>query len=108
MDTRLKTFEEVIRQHFEFLLSLGFEAPIFAGSNSGIRTKTATFQGTTGRVETTLTLGYMGDETISTVVQTLDCTQDIGSRTAHTAFQMRKAVALHAAAVEKLFKLPST
>jgi hypothetical protein len=50
----------------------------------------------------------MGDEIISTVVQTLDGAQDIGSRTAHTAFQMRKAAALHAAAVEKLFKLPST
>jgi hypothetical protein len=50
----------------------------------------------------------MGDETISTLVQTLDSTQDIGSRTAHTAFQMRKAVALHAAAVVEVLQLPST
>jgi hypothetical protein len=55
-------------------------------------------------VETALTLGYMGEETVRTVLQTVDGREEIGYGTAHTAFQMRKALDAQAGALADAIK----
>jgi hypothetical protein len=104
VDARLKSFEAETRNRFDFLVAAGFDPPRFVQSDRGIRSITATYRRSDALVETALTLGYMGEETVRTVLQTVDGREELGCGTAHTAFQMKKALETQAGALAQAIK----
>ncbi|MFC4885062.1 hypothetical protein ACFPK5_07670 [Streptomyces beijiangensis] len=57
-------------------------------------------------VETRLTLGYMGEHDVHTSLLWIDddCKVEVGTTTAHTGYQMRRGLDIHARAVPALLQ----
>ncbi|WP_328989716.1 hypothetical protein OG394_26095 [Kribbella sp. NBC_01245] len=99
MDARIKTFAAEARQRFDFLLDAGFSEPLFHGPEGHPVVLTLTYARSGARVDVSLVLAHMGEEDVSTTLRTATAHIETGPTTAHTAYQMRRALDHQAAAI---------
>jgi hypothetical protein len=105
VDIREKTFADEAIKHLDFLKSqCGFTGPdVSRGESPGTTVSVRYYRGGT-TIEASLVLWYIGEEYVATtqIADAPDGTErrtKIGSNTAHTGYQMRRALKLQAEAV---------
>ena len=104
MDVRLKSFRAEALVAFDFLVDGGFLPNAATEPAAGTRpmSVSVTFQGPRARVETSLVLGHMGEEYVVTTIETTDSRQGIEPAVAHKGHEMKKALSVQAAEVQRL------
>lgn len=95
----MKTFAGEVRLRFGFLLDAGFSEPTLDGPGGQPVVLTLTYVRSDARVDVSLVLAYMGEEDVSTTLRTTTGHIETGPATAHTAYQMRRALDHQAAAI---------
>lgn len=102
MDWRLKTFESQATVAFAYLLDQGFIAT--AESSPDVNRRPATvavrFISADATVETTLSLGFAGEDGVHTTVLMTDGSSEFGSSVAHKGHEIQKALGAQAAQVQ--------
>lgn len=98
MDWRVKNFESEARAAFAFLCDEGFLVATDSAADLNRRPASITvrFAGSDTTVETSLVLGFAGEDAIQTSVRTPTVSSDFGPTVAHKGHEMRKALRAHA------------
>jgi len=101
VDWRGKSFESEARAAFAALTDQGFTVDSEPAADWRRRPAkiTVRFQGGQETVETSLVLGFAGEDGVQTVLHTTTGSSDFGPTVAHSGHQMKKALAEHAEAV---------
>jgi hypothetical protein len=107
VDARVKTFVREAPDRMRFLQAeFGFTGPEAVPDESGVYPllRRVRFERRDVAVEVSLVLSYMGDEYVASDLIVLDDTgstrrTSIGHNTAHTGYQMRRALDLQAKAI---------
>jgi hypothetical protein len=96
VDHRIKTFEEEARGAFAALTSRGFQVESSELGTPDRRPFTKTVRFTRGLdwVATSLTLGFMGEDAVSTVVELNGTHRELPPAVAHKGHEMRNALAV--------------
>jgi hypothetical protein len=110
MDVRVKTFVRQAADRLGFLRTeFGFTAPEVVPHETGVYPllRRLRFERADLAIEVSLVLSYMGEEYVALDLVTADDSgsihrTEIGSGTAHTGYQMRRALDLQAKAVRKV------
>ncbi|MFN8191856.1 MAG: hypothetical protein U0R78_15730 [Nocardioidaceae bacterium] len=101
MDWRVKSFESEARAAFAALTDQGFTVGSEPAADLSRRPVkiTVRFQGRKQTIETSLVLGFAGEDGVQTSLLTATGSSDFGPTVAHSGHQMKKALAEHAEAV---------
>ena len=107
VDWRVKNFELEAGAAFAFLLDQGFTASTETPTDAARRPSSVVvkFVHADATVETTLSLGFAGEDSIYTILFTVDGSSELGPSVAHKGHEIRKALAAHATQVRDLFGL---
>ena len=97
----MRTFESEARAAFAALMDHGFTVDSEPAADLSRRPAkiTVRFQGREETVETSLVLGFAGEDGVETSLRTTTGSSDFGPTVAHSGHQMKKALAEHAEAV---------
>jgi hypothetical protein len=109
VDVLVKTFVQEAADRLRFLLTeFGFEGPAVVRDEAGVYPvlRRVRFERADFAVEVSLVLSYGGEEYVSAALLTAErsgsrCRIEIGQRTAHTGYQMRRALELLAEAIRR-------
>lgn len=98
MDWRIISFEADARAAFAFLTDQGFTVSADPVGDAGRRpvSTLVRFQSPDVAVETTLSLGFAGEDGIHTTLFTTGGSTDFGPAVAHKGHEMTKALQQHA------------
>lgn len=101
MDWRVKSFEPEARAAFAGLVDRGFAVMSERLEDPGRRPAKVTvrFIGPDERVETSLVLGFAGEDGVHTTLLTTTGSSDFGPSVAHSGHEMKKALMEHAEAI---------
>jgi hypothetical protein len=103
MDWRVKSFEGEARSAFACLVEKGF---VVGSEPIDVRKRpawvTVRFHGTEQMVETSLVLGFAGEDAVHTTTGS----SEFGPTVAHTGREMKKALAAHAQSVRSALASP--
>lgn len=101
VDWRVKSFEPEARAAFTFLSDQGFTVAVqpAADVQRGPATIAVQFQSQEATVETSLVLGFAGEDCVHTSLLTTSGSSEFGPTVAHKGHEMRKALEAHAEAV---------
>jgi hypothetical protein len=94
----VKSFEAEARAAFAFLTDQGFTVGAELPTDVGRRPSRlmVRFQGAGATVETSLVLGFAGEDGVQTTVFTTTGISELGATVAHKSHEMRKALHAHA------------
>jgi len=104
MDFRIKAFEDLVKDAFAYLGDLGFEAQYVPPGQTDRRpiSVAVVFRRMGVEVETSLVLGFAGEDSVETIVRLEDGEHALPSATAHKGQEIRKSLGFHAEAVRVL------
>jgi hypothetical protein len=99
MDVRRKTFAREVASAFSALTDRGFGVPTFRDETLDRTVLLAEYRSPHAVVEVSLVLGPAGEDEVATTLQGVDGRRVLGPDTAHTGYQMRKALASQSSAL---------
>ena len=101
MDWRRKNFEAEARSAFGFLVDQGFQVGTEPLPDLQRRpvSITVNFHGADARVDTSLVLGFAGEDAVHTTLTTVVDSRVFGPTTAHRGHEVKKALHAHAQSV---------
>lgn len=101
VDWRIKSFEAQARSAFAFLTADGFALEMEPGGDHSRRPTALTLRARSvdATVETSLVLGFAGEDGIHTILQTVSGRSEFGPTVAHKGHEMEKALRTHAEGV---------
>jgi hypothetical protein len=101
MDWRVKSFESEARAAFAFLIEQGFTVGTEPMPDTSRRPASVTvrFHGPETAVDTSLVLGFAGEDSIHTTLRTVTGSSEFGPAAAHKGHELKKALSAHAESV---------
>ena len=98
----MKSFEPEARAAFSFLSGQGYTVASEPAGDAGRRPRSVTlrFRSPKATVETSLILGFAGDDGVQTRLLTITGSTELGPTVVHKGHEMRKALEEHAKAVQ--------
>jgi hypothetical protein len=108
VDWRVATFEPQARTAFGFLVEQGFAVDAEAVGDPGRRPESLVvrFSAPGVTIETSLALGFAGEEGICTTVRSASGSQSFGPTVAHQGRELTKALHSHAEGVRQALRSP--